>query len=169
MSLLIGLNSEWKINQNIKVKYTSPSPHIKLEFHSNYSLYLQWDEQGQLNLKYHPYMIIDCLQQWNVLQQGHGCSENSFACGNKLCFLVLMGYNMQKRLFHRSFLQICKEFPTRTLVFAIKLTGPSKTGQPFNIEFSEVKFPQALMMVANNQCSIQIGMMMFLQLQIWRV
>ena len=34
------INSECMINQNIKVKYISPSPHIKLEFHSNYSLYL---------------------------------------------------------------------------------------------------------------------------------
>ena len=49
------------VNQNIKVKYISPSPHIKLEFHSNYSLYLWWDEQGQLNLNYEHLMIIDCL------------------------------------------------------------------------------------------------------------
>ena len=55
------------INQNIKEKYISPSPHIKIEFHSNYLLYLQWDEQGQLNLKYEHIMIVDCLQQWNVL------------------------------------------------------------------------------------------------------
>ena len=55
------------IDQNIKVKYMSPSPRIKLEFHSNYSLYLWWDEQSQLNFKYEHLMIIDCLQQWNVL------------------------------------------------------------------------------------------------------
>ena len=44
----------------------------------------------------------------------------------------------KKRSFHGSFLQICKEFPTQTLVFTIKLTGPHKTGQPLNIELSEV-------------------------------
>ena len=56
----------------------------------------------------------------------------------EVVFLVLMGYNVQKRSFDGSFLQICKEFPTQTLAFTIKLTGLRKTGQPLNIELSEV-------------------------------
>ena len=132
------------INQNIKVRYISPSPHIKLEFHSNYSLYLQWDGQGQLNLKYKHLMIIDCWQQRKL-------------------FFSSRGLQSGKRLFHGRFLQTCKEFPTRTLVFTIKLTGPPKTGQPLNIVL--LKFPQPLMAVANKECSIQIGIMIFLQLQ----